>query len=115
MSLSDHSTSTRLGPVGSNLRIATPNGPVADVTRSAVRDGRSMVTIRSRESGAGTTVDCIVRPVDPSAPPQVLGPYAFESQAEARSFGDELMLALEYLGCELVDGEGQGLQPSTRA
>ena len=29
----------------------------------------------------------------------------FGSHAEARSFGDELMLALEYLGCELVEGE----------
>ena len=106
MSPSDHLSSTRLGPVGSNLRIATPNGLGQSVTRSAVCDGRPVVTLRSGESGAGTTVECVVRPADPSAPAQVLGPYAFASQAEARSFGDELMLALEYLGCELVDGEG---------
>jgi len=114
MNPGNHLSGARLESLGSSLRIASNAG--ADVVRAAVRDGEAVVTLRSSESGTGATVECTVRtvrPTGPSAPPQVLGPYDFATQAEARSFGDELMLALEYLGCELVDGEG--LESSTRA
>jgi len=105
MNLGDQLPSTQLEPVGSSLKIASTNGANADVVRSAMRDGRPVVTLRSAERATGTAVECVVRSTDPLAAPQVLGPYAFASQAEARSFSDELMLALEYLGCELVEGE----------
>ena len=93
-------------PLGSSLRVTSSNGPSPGTSevRHAMRDGNPLVTFRSTTTGAATTVRCEVRAVsDPLAAPHTIGPYAFASPAEARSFGDELMLALEYLGCELVD------------
>jgi hypothetical protein len=89
---------------GSGLRVTGRQGTATGELRHAVRDGHTLVTFRSAPTDTATTVECEVRHVsDPLAPPRTLGPYTFASPAEARSFGDELMLALEYLGCELVE------------
>lgn len=105
MSFGDTSPPPRLGPLGSSLKVALPGG--AEIVRSALRDGRAVVTLRSVDNPTGATIECTVRPADPQAAPQILGPYTFDSHAEARRFGDELMLALEYLGCELVESDGE--------
>ena len=92
--------------LGSSLRVTSGNGSSAGEVRHAVRGGHPLVTFRSTATEGGTTVECEVRTVsDPAAPARIIGPHTFASPAEARSFGDELMLALEYLGCELVEGE----------
>ena len=100
---------------GSALRVTGGSGAGTSDVRQAVRDGRAIVTFRSTAAETLTKVECEVRSAaDPAAPARTLGPYTFTSPAEARSFGDELMLALEYLGCELVDGERK-LDLSARA
>ena len=103
MSTADFSTEPST-PFGAGLRVTGRQGSGSGEVRHAVRDGHTLVTFRSTPTDAVTTVECEVRnAADPLAPARTLGPYTFTSPAEARSFGDELMLALEYLGCELVE------------
>jgi hypothetical protein len=69
--------------------------------RSARKDGRQVVTLRSVETGGEFIVDAEVYPVsglrvDPLRP----GPYRFPSLHQANAFVDEAMRALTFLGCE---------------
>jgi hypothetical protein len=69
--------------------------------RSARKDGRQVVTLRSVEAGGEFIVDVEVYPVsglrvDPLRP----GPYRFPSLLQANAFVDEAMRALTFLGCE---------------
>lgn len=101
MSTGNNVSSDRIRIVGSPTSLEPPT----DVVRHAVHSGERLVTMRVRPTLSTVIVECEVRPADPLGPPRQMGPYPFGSHAEARSFGDELMLALEYLGCELVEGE----------
>jgi hypothetical protein len=102
----DNLSTSEPASFGSSLRVTGGNGAGAGEVRHAMRDGQTLVTFRSTAADSVPRVECDVRNVaDPTAPTRTIGPYTFASSAEARSFGDELMLALEYLGCELVDGE----------
>ena len=70
--------------------------------RTARKDGRQVVSLRSVERGAECVVECEVYPVkglrvDPLRP----GPYRFESAHEASRFVDEALQALTYLGCDI--------------
>jgi len=108
MSTGNLSGAEPAAPYGAGLRVSGGNGAGSSASeiRHAMRDGQAVVTFRTTSTDAATKVECEVRTVsDLLAPPQIIGPYSFASPAEARSFGDELMLALEYLGCELVDGD----------
>jgi hypothetical protein len=69
--------------------------------RSARKDGRQVVTLRSVGAGGEFIVDAEVYPVsglrvDPLRP----GPYRFPSLPQANAFVDEAMRALTVLGCE---------------
>jgi hypothetical protein len=70
--------------------------------RSARKDGREIVALRCVEIHGGFTIECDVYPatglrVEPLRP----GPYRFATRAEADSFIDEAIKALEYLGCDV--------------
>jgi hypothetical protein len=70
--------------------------------RTARKEGRQVVTLRSVERGAECVVECEVYPVtglrvDPLRP----GPYRFESTHAASRFVDEALQALTYLGCDV--------------
>jgi hypothetical protein len=74
------------------------------VVRTARKDGKQVVTIRSVARGAECVVECEVYPVsglhvDPLRP----GPYRFESEQEAMRFVDDAAQALTYLGCEVSE------------
>ncbi len=103
MNLGDDSFAQRLGSLGADIKTGRTKGSGANVVRHAVRNGRRVVTFRATETHAGTTVECGIHPSDSDAPPQTVGPYTFTTSAEARSFGDDLMRALDYLGCEDSD------------
>jgi hypothetical protein len=71
--------------------------------RSASKDGRRLVRVRAVDRGNDVVVECIVYPasslrVEPLRP----GPYVFASSAEATRFVEEIILALEYLGCDVA-------------
>ncbi len=70
--------------------------------RTARKDGRQVVTLRSVERGLECVVECEVYPVsglqvDPLRP----GPYRFGSAQEASFFVEEALQALTYLGCDV--------------
>lgn len=108
MSTGNRSAADPAPSFGSSLRVTGGNGAGASEVRHAMRDGEPLVTFRSTAADTMVTiVECQVRNVSsPAAHPKTIGPFTFASPAEARSFGDELMLALEYLGCELVTDDG---------
>ncbi len=71
--------------------------------RTARKDGRQVVSLRSLERGGACIVECEVYPVgglaiDPLTP----GPYAFATVPEASRFIDEALQALMYLGCDVA-------------
>jgi hypothetical protein len=72
------------------------------IVRTARKDGKQVVTMRSVARAGECVVECEVYPVsgltvDPLRP----GPYRFESEQEAARFLDEAAQALTYLGCEV--------------
>ncbi len=71
--------------------------------RTARKDGRQVISLRSVERDGACVVECEVYPVgglaiDPLTP----GPYAFASVPEASRFIDEALQALMYLGCDVA-------------
>lgn len=102
MSLGNDIFGQRLGPLGANLDGPRGNGASGNIVRHAMHSGRRAVTFRATGTPAGTVVECEVHPRDAAAP-RTLGPYTFSTAGEARKFGDDLMRALDYLGCEDLD------------
>ncbi|MGH3104716.1 MAG: hypothetical protein ACRDN6_11545 [Gaiellaceae bacterium] len=75
--------------------------------RHAKRANQHVVTFRCLNRGADCIVECDVYPVDSlRVEPLRAGPYTFAGEHEARQFADEATLALEYLGCEIVNSRG---------
>jgi hypothetical protein len=70
--------------------------------RARTDGGHELVFLRCVRLGDRWVVECEVRPpgalAEATARP---GPYAFTTERAARAFADEVMLALEYLGCEI--------------
>ena len=87
------------------MSAAKKNGSAEDqlAIRTANKDGRPVVTMRSVARANEVVVECEVYPVsglrvDPLNP----GPYAFPTEAEADVFLDEAVRALKTLGCEVA-------------
>jgi hypothetical protein len=97
---------------GAGLRTvdATPAGPQPGrqiVHRYANRGSQQVVTMRCAETAGGFAVECDVYPVGSlKVEPELRGPYAFATEAEARQFVDEATLALQYLGCDVFESGG---------
>ena len=73
-----------------------------NVTRTARKDGRQVVTLRRLMLGNQSIVESDVYPVGSTRiEPVRPGPYVFGSRDEASAFIEETALALEYLGCEI--------------
>ncbi len=71
--------------------------------RTARKDGKQVVTLRSVARAGEVVVECEVYPVsglrvDPLTP----GPYRFATAAEAAAFVDEAAQALAFLGCKVA-------------
>jgi hypothetical protein len=87
-----------------NLEPGANGSPAREVAvRSAKKEGRRLARIRCLDRGRDVIVECLIYPasslqVEPLRP----GPYVFPSAAEATRFVDEIVLALEYLGCEIA-------------
>jgi len=95
--------SEALGTLSLKIAGRGPAAPAQTLVRTAVKDGRQVVVLRSVQNGGGSLIECEVRPVNaPSIDPLKLGPYTFRTVDEARMFLDETALALEYLGCEVT-------------
>jgi hypothetical protein len=71
--------------------------------RTARKDGRQVVSLRSIARAAGDfVVECEVYPVSGlRVEPLTPGPYTFATSHEASYFIDEALEALTYLGCEV--------------
>jgi hypothetical protein len=73
-----------------------------DVVVRAEKDGKRVVVLRRYEGARGAVVECDVYPVDTMRiEPLRPGPYLFEGSEPATRFVDEVLLALEYLGCTI--------------
>jgi len=73
-----------------------------DVVVRAEKDGKRVVVLRRYDGARGAVVECDVYPVDTMRiEPLRPGPYLFESSEPATRFVDEVLLALEYLGCTI--------------
>ena len=73
-----------------------------DVVLRAEKDGKRVVVLRRYDGARGAVVECDVYPVDTMRiEPLRPGPYLFESSEPATRFVDEVLLALEYLGCTI--------------
>ncbi len=71
--------------------------------RTARKDGRQVVSLRSLERGGAAIVECEVYPVSGlSVDPLTPGPYAFANAQEASAFIDDALQALMYLGCDVA-------------
>ena len=71
--------------------------------RTARKDGRQVVGLRSVERATECVVECEIYPVsgltiDPLTP----GPYRFETPQAASRFIDDALQALTYLGCDVT-------------
>lgn len=72
------------------------------VVLQAQKEGRPIIVLRRYEGARGAVVECDVFPVgamqiEPLRP----GPYVFRTPDLAARFVDEVVLALEYLGCTI--------------
>jgi hypothetical protein len=73
-----------------------------DVVVRAEKDGKRVVVLRRYDGARGAVVECDVYPVDTMRiEPLRPGPYLFEGAEPATRFVDEVLLALEYLGCTI--------------
>lgn len=71
--------------------------------RTARKDGRQVVSLRSLARGGQFVVECEVYPVAGlQVDPLVPGPYTFATSQEASFFVDEALEALTYLGCDVA-------------
>jgi hypothetical protein len=71
--------------------------------RTARKEGRQVVSLRSLMRGGQYVVECEVYPVSGlRVDPLVPGPYTFATSQEASFFVDEALEALTYLGCEVA-------------
>jgi hypothetical protein len=69
------------------------------------KDGRRVVLLRGVSAkGGGVTVETEIHPVTSSleSPPTVR-PFSFTTAESAKRFVDEALLALQYLGCDVVE------------
>ncbi len=74
-------------------------------TRRAVKDGRTVVHLRALENSGDCVIETDVYPVTGlGVEPLPLGPFAFASMDEGVTFVEEALLALEYLGCSILQG-----------
>jgi hypothetical protein len=81
---------------------ATPADSQQDVVVRAEKDGKRVVILRRYDGARGAVVECDVFPVDTMRiEPLRPGPYLFTSTEPASRFIDEVLLALEYLGCTI--------------
>jgi hypothetical protein len=70
--------------------------------RSARKDGREIVTLRSVEADGAFVIECDVYPTDGlRVEPLRPGPYRFVTRDEADAFIAETVKALTYLGCDV--------------
>ena len=77
-------------------------GQQQDQVLRAEKDGKRVVILRRYEGARGAVVECDVFPVDTMRiEPLRPGPYLFASPEPASRFVDEVLLALEYLGCTI--------------
>jgi hypothetical protein len=77
-------------------------GQPQDQVLRAEKDGKRVVILRRYEGARATVVECDVFPVDTMRiEPLRPGPYLFTSPEPASRFVDEVLLALEYLGCTI--------------
>jgi len=73
-----------------------------DLVVRAEKDGKRVVILRRYEGARAIVVECDVFPVDTMRiEPLRPGPYLFTSPEPASRFVDEVLLALEYLGCTI--------------
>lgn len=80
-----------------------PAEPAQDVVLRAEKDGKRVVILRRYEGARGAVVECDVFPVDTMRiEPLRPGPYLFATPEPASRFIDEVLLALEYLGCTII-------------
>jgi hypothetical protein len=80
---------------------ASPD-PSQQVMLRAEKDGKRVVILRRYEGARGAVVECDVFPVDTMRiEPLRPGPYLFATPEPASRFVDEVLLALEYLGCTI--------------
>ena len=82
--------------------VAQDSGQQQDQVLRAEKDGKRVVILRRYEGARGAVVECDVFPVDTMRiEPLRPGPYLFTSPEPASRFVDEVLLALEYLGCTI--------------
>ncbi len=83
--------------------VPAPAEPAQDVVLRAEKDGKRVVILRRYEGARGAVVECDVFPVDTMRiEPLRPGPYLFATPDPASRFIDEVLLALEYLGCTII-------------
>jgi hypothetical protein len=78
---------------------------VTQLLREASRDGQRIALLRcydTADGSGGTIVEAEVTPLR-SAETVSRGPYRFASAPEAFRFVQEAVLALQYLGCSVVE------------
>ena len=85
------------------LRLAGGDGPEQLSVRTARKEGRQVVTMRSVQHPTTCVVDCQIYPVGAlQVEPLTAGPYTFATAREATAFVDEAVQALTCLGCEVA-------------
>jgi hypothetical protein len=96
---------------GGGLRLAGAGQPPLEMgssreqelsRRTARKDGRQVVSLRSVQRGGECFVECEVYPVSAlQVDPLTRGPYKFASAEQATIFVNEVIEALTVLGCEV--------------
>jgi hypothetical protein len=77
--------------------------------RTAVKDGRTVVTLHGFESGGAFVIEVEVFPITGiGLDPVGMGPYRFPTLDDAVGFVEEALLALEHLGCTIHSGIDDG-------
>jgi hypothetical protein len=92
----------RLAGVAQPAREMDPSREQELSRRTARKDGRQVVSLRSVQRGGNCFVECEVYPVSGfQVDPLTRGPYTFASAEQATIFVNEVMEALTVLGCEV--------------
>ncbi|MCC6222314.1 MAG: hypothetical protein IT201_02350 [Thermoleophilia bacterium] len=74
-------------------------------SRRAVKDGRTVVHLRAVDVAGDCVIETDVYPVTGlGVDPLPLGPFSFGTMDAGVTFVEEALLALEYLGCSIVQG-----------
>lgn len=74
---------------------------MSQLIREATREGRRVVLLRCYDADGITLVEAEVTPTG-SDTPVSRGPYRFTTAPAAFRFVQETLLALQYLGCQIV-------------